>query len=329
MTLDASRRAQLERARAEGLLRAAFDVDIERAEVDTAPFGVTARIGDHVWIVSMSDDLAVLGGILVWLDRHTYASVDFVVDHHAGVHARRAEMLAPECTVWQVTGNDVALATPEPIAESRPHPTNTAAIESMLVELGLDVVCEDGLIRGEVAGLEVARVMEGPDGPVLEAGVGRFDREAGALLQAGRPIEQSVTAAADLVRPHRTHGAHGHAINRLARERWLRCEVVADPSTVGIALPELVEPVPPRSNLLEVVPAALIGTDGDRRVLVVCSAGVDLGLLPAVADLAQVHQPDEIRIVVPKRDVLPHLQRAVARLAVPASIVAVTPPWTD
>ena len=334
MTLDASRRALLERSRADGLLRSAFSIDLDGADVTAAPFGIAALVPNDAgttdaWVVSMSDDLAVLGGVLVWLDRHAPATANLIVDHHAGVHARRAEMLAPETTVWVTRGTDVVRAEPEEIPPPRPYPTNTSALESILAELDLEVVCEDGLIRGELAGLEVARILEGADGPVLEAGVGRFDREAGVLLQAGRPIEESVASAAAQVRPHRTRGAHGHAVNRLARERWLRSEIVAEPSRAGISLPELVEPIPPRANLLEVVPAALLGTDGDRRVLVACSAGVDLGLLPAVADLVRVHTPDEVRIVVPPRDRLAHLDRSIARLPIPASIVTADPPWDD
>jgi hypothetical protein len=329
MPLDADRRALLERSRAEGLLRKCFEVDPAALDVSLAPFGVTAIRGDHAWIISMSDDLAALGGVLVWIDRVNPRSVDFVVEHHGGIHARRAAILAPECVVWQSEGTAVRRVEPEPIPAPLPHPEGTASFESSLAALGLDIVCEDGILRGEVAGLEVARILHGPDGAVLEAGVGRFDREAGVLLHAGRPPIEAVADAAEQVRPHRTVGAVSHAVNRLARERWLRVLIVADPALVGIDLPELVEPVPPRANLLEVVPAALLGIDGERRVLVVCSVGVDLGLIPAIADLLAVHRPDEVRIVVPERDRLPHLDRLVGRIPVPASVRSVPTPWVD
>ena len=327
MALDANRRAQLERSRAEGLLRTAFDLDPARLELTTAPFGVIARRDDHAWVVSMSDDLAVLGGVLVWSDRHAPATLDLVVDHHAGVHARRAAALAPECRVWSSVGGTVAPATPEPMPEPRPCPDDAAHLEAALAELGIDVVCEDGILRGEIEGLEVARIVHGPDGPVLEAGVGRFDREAGVLLQAGRPAVQAVADTAAQVRPHRRPGAPAHAIGRLARERWLRAVVIDAPAAVGIDLPVPVEPVPPRANLLEVVPAALLGIDGDRSVLVVCSVGADLGLVPAIADLVVVHSPDLVRIVVPERDRLPHLERLSRRIPVPTEIRAVDAPW--
>ncbi|MEM7143324.1 MAG: hypothetical protein AAF548_20075 [Actinomycetota bacterium] len=329
MALDADRRAQLERARAVGVLRTCFDLEPGSVELATAPFGTTARAGDAAWIVSMSDDLAALGGVLVWLDRHQPVEVDLVVDHHAGVHARRLAVLAPSVRVWRVDGESVHPAAAEPIPPVLPRPDDAAHLEAILVEHGLEVVCEDGIVRGELAGLEVARVLHGPDGPVLEAGVGRFDREAGVLLHAGRSPAESIEDAVAQVGPHRVEGAVGHAVNRLARERWLRHRVVEAPESMDIALPALVEPVPPRRNLLEVVPAAVLGHDGDRAVLVVCSVGVDLGLVPAIADLIAVHDPDEVRVVVPARDKLPHLERLVARLPIPAEIRTVVPPWAD
>lgn len=329
MPLDENRRAQLERARAEALLRGAFDADPGELELHSAPFGVVAHDEHHAWIISMSSDLAVLGGALVWIDHHVPGAIDLVVEHHAGVHARRAGVLAPECRVWQASGGEVAPAVAAPIPEPRSRPDDAAHLEAALVDLGLDVVCEDGILRGELAGLEVARILHGPDGPVLEAGVGRFDREAGVLLHAGRSPVEAVADAAAQVRPHRTLGAVSHAVNRLARERWLRRVVLDDPVAFDIDLAALVEPVPPRANLLEVVPASLLGTDGGRSVLLVCSVGVDLGLVPAIADLIAVHSPDLVRIVVPERDRLPHLERLAGRLPVPTEIRTTDTPWVD
>ena len=54
----------------------------------------------------------------------------------------------------------------------------------MLIDEGLEIVCEDGLVRGELAGLEVARILHGPDGPFSKR-VSGDSIEAGALLHAG------------------------------------------------------------------------------------------------------------------------------------------------
>ena len=329
MALDGDRRAALERARALTLLRDHFAVDVDTAEITTAPFGVAVQHGDRAWVVSMSDDLAALGGVLVWLDRRAPVEADLVFDHNAGVHARRAEVLAPECRVWAVDDTRVERAEPAAIPPPLRRPDGVSHLEAILIDAGLEVVCEDGIVRGELAGLEVARIVEGGQGPVLEAGVGRFDREAGALLHAGRTSAEAVAEVVAQVRPHRTRGALSHAINRLARERWLRSELVSGSGGIRVSLPTLAEPIPPRRNLLEVSPACLLGDDEGRRVLFACSVGMDLGLVPALADQVRVHAPDELRLVVPPRDRLALLERLVSRLGIPATVLSTDPPWVE
>lgn len=340
MSLDPARRAGLERARAAAIARDHFDLDAEHDSVslDAAPFGVVVasrgRAGDaasgaRAVIVSSVDDLSVLGGALVWLDRNSVTSADFVTEHHAGVHARRAAVLAPELTVHALDGATVRPATADAIAEPHPTPDDIAPLVAMIERSGAQAVIEDGIVRAEVAGLEVGRVVDGPAGSTLEVGVGRFDREAGALLHADRPVEPTLASTIEQVRGHRSPGAALHAVNRIGRERWLREQIRRDPQSAGVADVELIEPIPPRTSLLEPTAAALQGTDGDRRVLVVCSVGVELGLVPATADLVARHAPDEVRFVLPARDRLPYLERLAARLRVPVSFVDVAVPWAD
>ncbi|MEM9519799.1 MAG: hypothetical protein AAGA37_10810 [Actinomycetota bacterium] len=328
MALDADRRAQLERSRAVALLRDHFDADTSGV-AGGAPFGVTVLSDKRAWIVSMSADLAALGGVLAWLDRHRVTEAQWIVEDHGAVHARRVSVLAPELRVWTSRGSTVEPAIAAPLPTARPRPEFRPDLESLLVAEGLEIVCENGIIRGELAGLEVARIVDGPDGPVLEAGVGRFDREAGALLHGGRSMSDSLRDAVRQVRPHRQHGSVSHAVNRLARERWLRHLVMQDPQSAGVVAPELVEPIPPRPNLLDAAPASLVGSDGDSRVLVMCSVGVDLGLVPAAADLVAAHEPDEVRFVLPARDQLPYLARLIERLPIPARVISIEPPWRE
>lgn len=338
MTLDPARRAGLERARALAIARDHFHLDTEGASVDAAPFGVTVRAGSAdsatALIVSSVDDLSILGGALVWLDRNPAADAHLVVEHHAGVHARRAAILAPDLAVHELVGSGLRDALVEPISEPHPTPDDITALVAMIERSGAQAVIEDGIVRAEVAGLEVGRVVTGPAGSSIEVGVGRFDREAGALLHADRPVEPTLVSTIEQVREHRTAGAVAHPVNRIGRERWLRDLVRVDPSLAGIADPELIEPIPPRTSLLEASAAALVGTDGPgdedaRRVLVVCSVGVELGLVPAVADLVHRHAPDEVRFVLPARDRLPYLDRLAQRLGVPVSFVDIVVPWVD
>ena len=91
---------------------------------------------------------------------------------------------------------------------------------------------------------------------------------------------------------------------------------------------EPIDPADERLNLRDPAPAPAIGSDADgRRVLVVCSVGVDPRLVPAVAELVLRELPDRVLVVLPTRDVLAPVERAVARLRVPTTVVGVACSW--
>ncbi len=333
MSLDPTRRAGLERARALAIARDHFDLDVEEATVDAAPFGVSIRVGGSdattAVIVSSVDDLSVLGGALVWLDRNPMERVHLIVEHHPGIHARRAAVLAPELVVHQLVGSDIRPAVAAPVEDPHPVPDDVVPLVAMIERSGAQVVVEDGIVRAEVAGLEVGRVVTGPAGSTFEVGVGRFDREAGVLLHGDRPVEPALVDTIELVRTHRCVGAVAHPINRIGRERWLREMIRLDPAIAGVAEPVLVEPIPPRTSLLRPAAAALRATVGEHKILVVCAVGVELSLVPDTADLLLVHQTDEVRFVLPARDRLPFLDRLSVRLPVPVSFADISVPWVD
>ncbi len=293
------------------------------------PFGVVVRDTERACVVVSSKDLAVLGGVLVWIDREKLSDVQLVAEHHASIHARRALRLAPEITMWELSADRVARAAPEPLAELAPAPVAVSEIVALIEKSGADAVVEDGIVRAEVAGLEVGRVVDSPEGPRLEVGVGRFDREAAALLHGGRHADQALADVITQVSEHRQGGAVSHAVNRIGRERWLRTMVRDDPGLAGVEAPTEIDPVPPRSSLLDSGPAALIGTRNGGRALVACSVGVDLGLVPELSDLAERHEVDEICVVLPARDHFGFLDVLLARLASSTEIISIDPPWVD
>ncbi len=332
MSLDPAQRAGLERARAIALARDHFGFDETLTEVDSPPFGVVVRHEGRACVVSSSRDLGVLGGLLVWAARHEISDLDLVFEHNGGTHARRAELLAPPFRVWNLVGSSIVRAVPESLPTPHRVTPDATALVAMIERSGADVVVEDGIIRAEIAGLEVGRVVEGPTGPLFEVGVGRFDREAAALLNDGQSTESALVKVVDRVRAHRVVGAHSHAVNRIARERWIRSMVARDPTLAGLELSTVVvpvEPIPPRLGLLEAAPAALVTSGSEPPLMIVCSTGMDLGLVPAVADLVARHEPSEVRFVMPHRDVLPYIRQLVDRLPLPTSIVSIDPPWVD
>jgi hypothetical protein len=243
----------------------------------------------------------------------------------AGIVARRAAYFQPAPRVWQVEGADTALAEPEPFAAIvEPSGADLAAVEP-LCEAGADLVVEHGVVMAEILGLEVGRVVNG----TLELGVGKHDRAAAALMEAVRSRDDVLGAIVEAVRRHRNPEALPHLLNRLARQRWLRASLVADPARIGASSLVPVEPPAPRPNLVSPAPAIAIGEDVDGRPLVVaCSVGVDLDLVPVAADARARDLPDaELLLVAPPRDQYPAVAGLAARLRQPARMISDEGDW--
>jgi hypothetical protein len=197
-------------------------------------------------------------------------------------------------------------------------------------------VTEAGIVRGEVNGLEVARVVHGQtttgipiDRPVLEVGVGAADRELTAMVHGDVPPADQLARAAGIVRQHRQADAGRHPLNQLVPERWLRAVVVRNPDLVGLAGLRPAEGTRPRPNLRDVDIAVGEGETPDGSpVVVACSVGIDVELVPAAADARAMLDPDAaLWLVVPERDDHPVTRRLAARLRAPARVVIVPDTW--
>jgi len=91
-----------------------------------------------------------------------------------------------------------------------------------------------------------------------------------------------------------------------------------------------VDPADQRANLRDPAPAPALGTDSDgRRVLVVCSVGVDPQVVSAAAALVLRESPDRVVVALPDRDVLVPVEQALARLRVPVNVVGMVCGWED
>ena len=121
----------------------------------------------------------------MWADRRgARPSCTSLVEADAGVVARRAELFTTPPLVWEVDGTALRPADAAPPAAVPPAAPPAPALAELLVDADIEVVVEDGIVRGEVLGLEVARIVHGTttagtpiDEPVLEVGVGHADRE--------------------------------------------------------------------------------------------------------------------------------------------------------
>ena len=266
-----------------------------------------------------------LGPVLAWARGRDLATVHLVVDDPAaaGALARRAAAFADPPPVWLARGPRMerAVAAAHPV--DAPVDARLTPFFHLLVAAGVDPVVEHGVLTGEVLGLEVARVVTDGDEPRLEVGVGRFDREAFATMNPDVAPPEALARVVAEVRRHRHASAPPHPLNRLAPERWLRARVVAQPGRVGADHLAPVAPSRARTDLRSRSVAPAVGTDVEgTTVVVACSTGVDLDLVPEAADVRDRDAPDaRLVLALPQRDDLPVTRALAAALARPAEVV--------
>jgi hypothetical protein len=297
------------------------------------------------WVLPDGEAARGLGPALAWAERHHVADLHLLAEPGAaGVLARQAGLFADGPTVWAVAGTTLAIAAAAPPAERLPAQAPTALVD-LLIDAGLEIVVEGGMVRGEVNGLEVARIVHGEttagepiDEPLLEVGVGKADRELTALVHGGLPAVEQLARVAGIVREHRRPGASRHPLNQLVPERWLRAVLCRDPHLVGLATLRPAEGARPRPSLAGRDMALAVGEDaaGDP-VIVACSVGIALDLVPTAADGrltidadGRMHAdtpPSRLVLAVPERDDHPGTRRLASRLRAPAHVAPLPGDW--
>jgi hypothetical protein len=290
--------------------------------------GGAALVGDDgTWVLADAEPARALGPALAVARRAgADGPVHLVVEDAAGLLVRRAAQFASPPTIWFVVGTGLEQVTePEPLPVVPALDPRVAPFADVLAAAGADPVVEHGRLIGEVDGLEVARVVVDADGPHLEVGVGRFDREAHALVSGDRPSADTLADVVDYVRRYRVRGGDMHPLLGLAADRWLRARLLHDPSLVGADHLAPMAPVVEAPDLRTPWPAPATGVDrAGNPVVVVASVGVDLDLVPAAAD-ARLADGREARLVlaVATKDAHPVTQALAAALKHPAELVTV------
>ena len=331
MALDPEQSARLQAAKLRALADADAGPDDARAPAAFAGGAALLRPGGEAWVLVADEPERSLGRALAWVLQQGATSLELIADDGADVLARRASTFRFPIRVRTSVDRALVDVTPAPPAVPGPASAEAMAVAWALVEAGAEVVVEHGDVRGEVNGLEVARVVEdvGSGDVRIEVGVGRHDREAFAVLHGHRPTAEALDDVVGTVRAIRRPGQPAHPLNRLAAERWLRRWLVEDPSRIGAADLEPVEGTLPRGSVQDVAPAVAVGRDEAGRPLVVaCSTGIDLDLVPSAADARLAHDPEaRLVLVLPRRDDHPVTRRLAASLDVPAEIVPVADGW--
>jgi len=331
MTMDADRRGAVLGAKLGALVAERWGPPGDGVDESTSVFagGVTRRRGDTAWVLVDERPERALGAALAWNRQQGVHDLHLVVDSAAGMLARRALAFRHPPTVWQVDGRALVAAEPAPFpAPVAPSDAAERAAEPLRAQ-GVDVVVEHGEIFGEVRGLEVARVVVDERGAHLEVGVGRHDREAFAMLYGDLAPAAAVAKVVETVAAHRQPGAPSHPLNRLAPERWLRDRILAEPALVGAGELWAVETPVPRANVKEGAPAAALGhlPDG-RRLVVVCSTGIDLDVVPTAADTRLAWAPEaHLVVALPERDAHAATRSMAEALVQPAQVVTLGGNW--
>lgn len=292
-----------------------------------APWGA-ALDTDGVWtmLLDVSPDRS-FGHALILAARHDASSIDLLVDREdAASVARRAQLFLPEPTVWAIDDTSLTRA----VAAERPVTTPPVLEPSIAAALDVpDVVItvEHGVVTGECRGVEIARVTGLGDEQRVDVGVGAYDQGAFAVMNADLSPDESLQSVLAQVLEHRTRGAEPHPINRLVRERWLRSELVEDPTPVGVDSLVPIPGVTLREGLYEIAPAFAL-SEGDERVVVACSVGIDLDLVPAAAEVAARENADRIVLVLPERDQHAVTKSLADRCRLPITFVTADVPWS-
>ncbi len=338
-------RTSLYEAKLRGLVRQHLGVEIEIIESPGSAGGFVASGGfllaegvggSDARTGSLGLAERMLGPALLWAEKQGFVTLSILTDPQIAGHlARRAQYFrtGPAVSVLSVVGTTLTEAVPAPILDVPELTPIEWSFAGLIAEGGARAVDDHGRIVAEFAGLEVARVIldhsgDGPALPLLEVGVGQADRELHQLVHRDLDPDAGLRRAIAAVAPHRRPGAPPHPLNRLARERWLRSNILDRPSLVGLASAEAVAPLRPRDTLLGTQPVAAVGKREDgTAVVVVCSVGVEVDLAAEAGDYREREAPDaELLIVIPPRDRYPVVERLVDRLA-KATLLTLAPPW--
>jgi hypothetical protein len=280
------------------------------------------------WVLADERPERALGPALAWARANEVTAVNLLADSATGLLARRAAEFAEPPAVWRVVGRELARADASPLPEPVALDPRMTWFVDTIEAAGATPIVEHGVLAGEVFGLEVCRVVRDPDatgGVRLAVGIGVHDRDAFQLVHGDVPVGAALAAVVEKVAAARQPGAPTHALNRMAQERALRAALIENPGRVGAATLAAAAPPVPRANLKDATPCVTAGTGLDGQpVVVVCSVGIDLDLVPFAADARLATHPGaRLVLAVPERDAHPVTRALAARLIQPATLTTV------
>ncbi|MFW2334680.1 hypothetical protein [Ilumatobacter sp.] len=314
-------------------LRALVGEHLGRPVAEAGEFapGAALRDGDDAWVYLDRRPAERLGASLAWAIRSGASALHLIAEEGVGTLARRADEFDLPISVWRAEERSLLPVEPDDLPPSAPAPDHHEALRPLIVEGGAEPIVEHGVLTGEVRGLEVCRVVDDAttDATRLEVGVGDHDREAFQMLHGDVPTVESLARVVDSVARHRTSDAPPHPLKSLGAERLIRWQIEQQPSLVGATLIAPAPPPLPRPNLKDPVPCVAVGIGANgEQIVVVCSSGVDLDLIPYAADARlAVRGPGagggHLVVALPSRDRIGLVDEIADRLRHSVSFVSV------
>jgi len=333
ITLDPAQRSRLLVAKSRGLVASHLDIDPNGSDLRASSFlgGAIVRVDRSVWVLLDENGVSGLGAALALVGSDEVASLNVITDGEkaAGILARRSREFVDAPLVWKAEGRKLVIAEPAPMSVPSEPSAAERELIGMLRNAGVDVTVEHGEIRGEIRGLEIARVVTRNDGTRLEVGVGRHDREAFTMVHGNLPTAAALESVIASVESVRRVDAESHPLRRLAPEGWLRWRLLNEPSLVGALELQPAEPPVPRESVKDTGASIAVGVDANGgTVVVACSVGIDLDVVPTGADARVLHSPGaRLVIVVPERDNHPVTRRLAGSLVRPAEVIGLAGDW--
>lgn len=317
-------------------------------ESEPVEFGTGAGLvhDSAAWVIVDGPAERVLGASLAWAVRQGASSLDVVADNAGGQLARRASGFSIPIGVWFPQDRTLLPVVVEPAPVAPMAASEHLELISLIESGGARAIIERGVVTGDVRGLEVCRVVDEPTvgnfaelndvpadlitrpepGVMLEVGVGANDREAFQLIHGHVPTVDALAEVVSSVSSFRRAEAPQHPLNRMAPERFLRWRLEQDPSLLGFRSVRPVDPPVPRQSMKHTEPCVATAIDRTGApVAVVFSSGVDVDLVPFVADVTLDLPSDVERVIVaaPQRDLVALTHDLAALLARPVELVGI------
>lgn len=286
--------------------------------------GSALIVGNDAWVLNDQDDGRALGPALAWAGRQPKAErLNLIVSTQASLFAYQAAAFSFPIKVYQIGAKSLTSATAEPPEVRAELHADLAQYRALFVEAGARAVIEQNMLIAEVLGLEVARAFMADGLATLEIGIGRLDREAHQLINSQRPKAEILIDAVSLVKKYRHIGAAPHPLNRIARERFVRSLLIDAPELVGAKELKPIEGLRIAPDLRTPWPAMATGADiSDRPLIVACSVGVDLALVPMAGEVRMLDgRGARLLFAMPARDLHPITTMLAGFLIAPVEMV--------